>query len=61
MVLSVSRFVRFVIEGGLAILFGRRLLRLMRSPIMDYLVAGLIVFSIAASALALSGRLRRRG
>jgi membrane protein YqaA with SNARE-associated domain len=59
LILSFSRFARFVIEGALAIFFGRRLLRLVRSPIMEYLVAVLIVFSIAASAWALSGRMKR--
>ena len=60
MVLSCSRFARFVIEGVLAVLFGRKLLQLMRSSTMEYLVAGLIVFSIVASALALSGRMSRK-
>ena len=58
LVIAIARFARFVIEGGLAILFGRRVLQVMKSPVVDYIVAGLIVFSIVTSALAISGHLK---
>lgn len=53
LVLSLSRLARFCIEGVLAIWFGRKLLRFARSPIMGYLIAILIVVSIAGSGLAI--------
>jgi membrane protein YqaA with SNARE-associated domain len=53
LVLGLSRFARFFIEGVLAIRFGRTLLRLARSPMTGYLIAGLIVFSVAGSVLAI--------
>ena len=53
LVLSASRFARFLIEGILAIVFGRRLLRLARSPLLGYVIAGVIVVSLLGSALAI--------
>lgn len=53
LVVFLSRLARFLIEGALGIIFGRRLLRLAYSPVVIYPVAALIVVSIALSAIAI--------
>jgi membrane protein YqaA with SNARE-associated domain len=58
-VLCVSRFARFLVEGLLAVWFGQRLLRFARSPVLGYLVAAVIVVSIAGSALAIRSWIKR--
>ena len=52
-VVFLSRFVRFSIEGLLAILFSQRLLRLARSPTLFYAVIALMVISIGVSGLVI--------
>jgi hypothetical protein len=59
LVLSLSRLARFLIEGVLAIWFGRKLLRFARSPIMAYIIAILIIVSIAGSGLAIRSWIKR--
>ena len=49
-VVFVSRFVRFSVDGVLAILFSRRIIRLAHSPIVYYAVIVLIVLSVGVSA-----------
>jgi membrane protein YqaA with SNARE-associated domain len=52
-VVFLSRFVRFSIEGLLAILFSQRLLRLARSSTLFYAVIALMVISLAISGLVI--------
>jgi membrane protein YqaA with SNARE-associated domain len=49
---GAGRFARFVIEGGLAIHYGRWIIRQARSPLLEDLMIALIVISIVASAIA---------
>lgn len=58
-VITTARLVRFSIEGTLAILFGRHILRLARSPAVVYIVVGLIVVSIAGSAVSILSWVRQ--
>jgi membrane protein YqaA with SNARE-associated domain len=60
-VIGFSRLARFSIEGLLAILIGERILRLARSRSFEYVIAGLIFLSIAASAFSLYDWIRRSG
>jgi len=56
LVVSLARLARFLIEGLLAIYLGRRLvLRFVRSPVIAYVVAGLIIVSIVGSILSIRG------
>ena len=48
-----------LIESVLAIWFGRKLLRFARSPIMAYIIAMLIVVSVAGSGLAIRSWIKR--
>lgn len=59
LVVGVSRFVRYLVEGVLGIFFGRRLLRLVQSPVLVYVVVALIVISIAGSILAVLSLVQR--
>jgi membrane protein YqaA with SNARE-associated domain len=52
-VIFVSRFLRFMIDGALAVLLGRRLLQLADSRVLDYGVMALIALSVAVSAFAI--------
>lgn len=58
-VIGVSRLIRFSIEGALAIVFGRSIIRLMKSPAVWYTVIAVIVISIGASAFSVYGWIRR--
>src|SRR3984893_13879159 len=50
---GAGRFVRFVIEGALAIHYGRWIIRQARSPILEDVMIALIVISIAASVISI--------
>jgi len=52
-VVFLSRLARFLIEGILAILFSRRLLRAARSPSLYFAVITLMVISIVVSGLVI--------
>jgi membrane protein YqaA with SNARE-associated domain len=48
-----ARFVRFLIEGALAIHYGRWIIRQARSPILEDVMIALIVISIAGSVISI--------
>lgn len=50
---GVGRFVRFAIEGALAIHYGRWIVKQAQSPLLDHVMIALIVISIAGSAFAI--------
>jgi membrane protein YqaA with SNARE-associated domain len=58
-VVFFSRLVRFLIVGTLGIFFGRGVLHLVQSPVVIYIVVGLIVISIGGSAFAMVKLIRR--
>ena len=58
-VIAASRFVRFSIDGLLAILFGTRIIRWTRTPEFLYVMIGLIVISVIGSAVSIYGWIRR--
>jgi membrane protein YqaA with SNARE-associated domain len=58
-VIAASRFARFLIDGTLAILVGRRILRWTAMPAFQYAVIALIVLSIAASVLSVASWVKR--
>jgi membrane protein YqaA with SNARE-associated domain len=53
---AVGRFMRFTIEGALAIHYGRWIIQQARSPWLDHLVIALIVISLAGSAYSVYQR-----
>jgi membrane protein YqaA with SNARE-associated domain len=59
-VVSAARFARFLLEGLLAIHFGRHLLRLENSALLEYMVIALLVVSIGGSGLAVLSWSRRK-
>ena len=48
-IVAVGRLVRFSIEGGLAIVYGRRILELAKNTVLHQVVGTLVVISIAGS------------
>jgi membrane protein YqaA with SNARE-associated domain len=50
---GAGRFVRFLIEGALAIHYGRWIIRQARSPILEDVMIALIVIAIGASAISI--------
>jgi membrane protein YqaA with SNARE-associated domain len=50
---AAGRFARFLIEGALAIHYGRWIIRQARSPVLEDVMIGLIVISIAASLISI--------
>ncbi len=53
-VVFFSRLARFLVEGLLAVLFSRKLLRLARSPGLDYLGIALMAVSVGVSAFTIA-------
>jgi membrane protein YqaA with SNARE-associated domain len=49
----LGRLVRFTIEAILAIYFGKHVLAFLESPVLDYVVYGLIIIAIIGSVLSL--------
>ena len=49
----MSRFVRFAIEGALAIHYGRWIIKQAESPLLDHVMVALIVISIGGSAFSI--------
>ena len=58
-VIAASRLTRFLIEGAIAILIGRRLLRWARSPVLEYFVIALIIIGIVGTVPLLIGWIKR--
>jgi membrane protein YqaA with SNARE-associated domain len=56
----VGRMVRFTAESLLALYFGRRLLRYLRSDYVEYLVYGLIAIAVVGALLSIRKWLRAR-
>jgi hypothetical protein len=58
-IIAAARLVRFSIEGGLAIVFGRHILALAQTPAIRWFIIGLIVVSIGGSALSIYSWVKR--
>jgi membrane protein YqaA with SNARE-associated domain len=52
-IVGAARFVRFLIEGALAIHYGRWIIRQARSPILEDVMIALIAISIGAGVISL--------
>jgi hypothetical protein len=50
---GVGRFIRFAIEGALAIHYGRWIIQQAESPLLDHVMIALVAISIGASAFAI--------
>ncbi len=50
----MGRIIRFTAESLLALYFGRRLIRYLRSDIVEYFIYGLIAITVVGSALGIS-------
>lgn len=50
---AIGRFMRFAIEGALAILYGRWIVKQAESPWLEHVMIVLVVLSIAGSAVAI--------
>lgn len=53
------RLVRFLVEGALARVYGRHLLRMAKSPVVTEVVTVLIVISVIASAISVWGWVKK--
>ena len=60
-IIAIARFVRFSIEGALAIHYGRWILTLAKSETLKYILAPVIVISILASTYSLYGWIEESG
>lgn len=58
-IVAVFRFVRFVIEGLLAIRFGPRILKLAQMPMVQHTILALVVISIVGSAWSIYSLFRK--
>lgn len=52
-VIAVARLVRFTGAGVLAMVFGRRIIRLADEPMVQYVIVGLVVVSFIGSGLSI--------
>lgn len=58
-IVAVGRAVRFTVEGVLATIYGPQVLQMAKSPILQWSVIGLVVISLAGSALSIYEWVRR--
>ncbi len=58
-IVAVSRFLRFSVEGTLVIFFGRGILGIAESPVVQWGIAGLILISITGSAIQIVRLVKR--
>jgi membrane protein YqaA with SNARE-associated domain len=58
-VVAASRLIRFSIGGTLAIIFGRRILQMAESPVLQYAVVSLVLLSVAGSAVSIYSWVKR--
>jgi membrane protein YqaA with SNARE-associated domain len=54
-----ARMVRFTTLGVLALLFGRRILRWVQTPAMQWILIGLMVVCVVGSVISVAGWIRR--
>jgi membrane protein YqaA with SNARE-associated domain len=57
--LGLARFARFAIEGGLALMFGRRILQVIQTPGFAAAMYGLVAISVIASVISLYSWLKK--
>jgi membrane protein YqaA with SNARE-associated domain len=58
-IVGAARMVRFTVLGVLALLFGRRILRWVETPVLQWLLIGLMVVCVVGSVLSVVGWIRR--
>lgn len=58
-IIAACRAVRFAIEGWLALIYGRRILSLAKSPVLTWGVGVIVVISIVGSAFSIWGWLQK--
>jgi membrane protein YqaA with SNARE-associated domain len=58
-IIAGCRGLRFLIEGSLALLYGRRIIAMARSPWVQGFIIALVVISITGSTLSIHGWIRK--
>ena len=56
---GAARMLRFTILGALALMFGRRILRWMAAPALQYVLIGLMIVCIVGSVISVIGWVKR--
>lgn len=58
-IVAIFRFVRFALEGLLAIYFGRKILKMADLPAVRWVIFGVVVFSVVGSAWSIYSWFRK--
>ena len=58
-IIAVCRLVRFGVEGALARVYGRRLMEMANSPLLQKVVLALVAISVVGSAISLWGWIQK--
>jgi membrane protein YqaA with SNARE-associated domain len=58
-IVAVGRVIRFSIEGGLAMVYGRRILEMAKNSVLQQVIIGLVVISIIGSTWSIYTWVRR--
>jgi protein-S-isoprenylcysteine O-methyltransferase Ste14 len=58
-IIAGCRAIRFAIEGALALVYGRRILAMTKSPALQWGIGVLVVISIIGSAFSIWGWLKK--
>lgn len=59
LIIAGCRAIRFVVEGTLAVIYGRSIIRMAQSPWVEKFILALVVISIAGSAFSIAGWVRK--
>ena len=58
-IIGPCRLVRFLVAGWLALVYGKRIVEMAKSPILQTFLMALIVVSIAGSVFSISGWIKK--
>lgn len=58
-IVAGARAFRFAVDGILALIFGRRIIRMAQSPAVEHFIVALVVISVAGSAWSIFGWIKR--
>ncbi len=58
-IIAACRLVRFLVEGGLALVYGRRIIEMAKSPVLQTFLIALVAVSIAGSVFSVWGWVKK--
>jgi hypothetical protein len=58
-IIAACRLLRFLVEGWLALIYGRRIIEMAKSPVLQRCLMALVVVSVVGSAFSVWGWVKK--